>query len=92
MADVDLDNLTVGDSWVRYYPYSDEQTTITLQRVQSGVKTSKYSKPDKGMTTLAAFFTFEANEAGGTSCVSANPLMSVITGDPPETITETPHP
>jgi hypothetical protein len=41
-------------------------------RVQSGVTTSKYSKPDKGMTTLAAFFTFDANEAGGTSCVSVD--------------------
>ncbi|MGD8487217.1 MAG: hypothetical protein PVH07_11320 [Chloroflexota bacterium] len=72
MTDVDLDNLTVGDSWVRYYPYSDEQTTITLQRVESGVKTSRYSKPDKGMTTLAAFFTFDANEAGGSSCISVD--------------------
>lgn len=72
VADVDLNSLAVGDSWVRYRPYSEEQTTITLQRVESGVKTSKYSKPDKGMTTLAAFFTFEANEAGGTSCISVD--------------------
>lgn len=66
----DLNNLAVGDTWLRYRPYSDEQTAITLQRVESGIKTSKYSKPDKGMTTLAVFFTFEANEEGGSSCIS----------------------
>lgn len=62
----DLNNLTVGDSFVDYSPFdSEEFTTVTLQRAESGIKTSRYSKPDKGMTTLALFFTFEASDNGG---------------------------
>ena len=68
-AVTDVSNLAVGDAFVNHGLFTDEVTTITLQRAESGVKTSQYSKPDKGMTTLALFYTFEANEAGGSSCV-----------------------
>ena len=47
---------------------SDAATTVTVERVESGVKTSPYSKPGPGMTTLALFFKFQANEAGGSAC------------------------
>jgi hypothetical protein len=68
----DYSDLGVGDSFVTYDAFGNEQTAITLERLESGIKTSPYSKPDQGMTTLALLFTFTAGPEGGrTNLVSA---------------------
>ncbi len=68
----DYSDLRAGDSFVNYDAFGGGQTTITLVRVESGIKTSPYSKPDPGITTLALLFTFAAGPDGGrTNLVNA---------------------
>lgn len=66
-ASQDLGNLKVGDSITRYNSLGEEGTTVTLARAETGVKASQYNQPDKGMTSLALFYTFEASDEGGTT-------------------------
>ena len=62
-----LDDLKVGDSFAMWGYSEDEYTTVTLEEVEFGIPTSRFSKPDKGMTTMALLYTFEAGPGGGST-------------------------
>jgi len=64
---VSLDDLQVGDSLTTWGYSEDEYTTVTLEEVEFGIPTSRFSKPEKGMTTMALMYTFEAGPGGGST-------------------------
>ena len=64
---VALDDLQVGDSFSTWGYSEDEYTIVTLEEVEFGIPTSRFSKPEKGMTTMALMYTFEAGAGGGST-------------------------
>jgi hypothetical protein len=64
---VALDDLKVGDSFEMWGYSEDEYTTVTLEDVEFGIPTSRFSKPGKGMTTMALSYSFEAGPGGGST-------------------------